>query len=169
MHRLLPWVLLAACTDREGTPDPSDTDASDTATCSGMPDIIDFGMDCTADLCTLFVDVENPSGALEFWITHTGDPGSSCLDGSYNECGVWEEVHNEFADVETTGCLTRKELTLSIVGDPDQQRENESTLFTASIADQLTRLVLLNDAAGGVADCDVAGEDVGYFAALCSL
>lgn len=160
MKRLMMVVMMplgfAACT--------SGKDSGDTGGLSGTPVIDAIGWQSCSDpgSCTWFVTaVGGHIGTVELWLSETGDTVSA---------NIWEEYHNQFDLVESTGNYETKAITLNVVSDFEQQQDNVSTLFDMNAEEtaQLTYYFRITDSAGAYADCAVGGHDPTYFGADCA-
>jgi hypothetical protein len=141
--------------------------------CNGSPTLTDWGGDCNGGTCIWYVESDQPMGYVIMEMTQTGDPAGSCGagKGDVNGCGEWFEFHEAFtlAGNGSGACGERKELTLNVVNDYRDQVDNVSTLFDSDTElNQLTVIVEIGDSNDAFADCDVAGDEPGYYAGYCS-
>ena len=146
--------------------------------CEGTPTITDWNYECdggSPESCVFWVEADQHMGEVRVTLTETGDPSSNCgPKGGVNDCGVWEEQHDGFEKVGKADgggkCSERWELVLQVESRFQNQVDNESTLFGTRVMDQgtVTVLVRVEDVDGAPADCDVAGQDPGYFADQCN-
>lgn len=156
MFAALVPLALGACS--------SGKDTGDTGGLSGTPVIDAIGwQNCTpTGSCTWFVTaVGGHIGTVELWLSETGDTVSP---------NIWEEYHNDFDLVESTGSYETKAITLTVVDDFEQQTQNVSTLFDMNAEEtaQLTYYFRITDSAGDYADCAVGGHDPTYFGSQCA-
>lgn len=128
---------------------------------------------CSGSTCTYDALADGVLGGVDLYLAETGDPTSTCGPGkSLSECGFWEETHTAFvySGDNSYGGETWS-LSLDLEPDYTQQVDNTSTIFdlnSATISAQLTLAWVIYDSAGAYADCAVYGEDISYFANVCT-
>ncbi len=158
----LSAATLAGCSS--GTCDTGDSSCKGGG---GTPSIVNYYGDCSEDTtCYWGVDADASIGTVEVIIIETGDPTFSCGPDKALECGVWTETHTNFslATCNSTGCVERKEIALSVVDDLNDQVNNSSTLFNSDAElGQVTYMFTITDTSGAFADCVVDGHNPSYF------
>ena len=160
-------MLLGALVVTAGCPGVGkDSDSAGGGDCNGAPTIDSYDYSCGGGSCTLSVTASAPMGGVTWTIIETGDPGYSCGPKGDLECGVWQEIHDDFSVAGANGaCGEVKELTLEVVDNFQNQVDNESTLFDT---EPVTILIEIEDTNGNVSDCEVDGDNPAHFASDCA-
>lgn len=128
--------------------------------------------DCAGTTCTWVVEASGEMGVVELDLAETGDTSGLCdTHPNCSEEGWWTEFHDDFDVTDfVTDVSEEQSINLTLVGDPNDQVQNQTTLMDVSdptIANQITWLFVVTDKNGDYADCAVGGHDPSEFASIC--
>jgi hypothetical protein len=146
----------------------------DSGSTGRTPSITNVAGSCSGSTCTWSVSADATIGTVELEMIETGDPSfeSGCTDSVSSGgpvCGVWSEYHTFFTLTDSSGGEETKSIDLDLVDDFRDQVNNSSTLFGNDILETtLTVMIMITDADGNFADCEVGGENPSFFSRDCS-
>lgn len=151
---------LAGCTS--GSKCDSGDTACDTGGGGTAGVLMEVDGNCTASTCTWYADSDGTIGAIELYLSETGDTVST---------NFWEEYHDAF-DYVGPSSYGGDEFAIDLILEASytDQVNNVSTIFDvndSAISNQLTVMFIMYDGSQNYADCAVYGHDPSYFASDC--
>ena len=160
------FLILGILGGLVGCSSGSKCDSGDTACDSGGGSaglLMEVNGSCTANNCTWYADSDGTIGAIELYLSETGDTVST---------NFWEEYHDAFDYVgPSTYGGDEFAITLGLEDSFTNQVNNVSTIFDlndTAISNQLTVMFIMYDGSQNYADCAVYGDDPSYFASDCT-